>query len=105
MRRPAHDRPDAVPLATHRSLGDHRPAVTTPGDPPLQLVPAREIWFVSAFIHAAGLDPHARAEALAAQLQRELRAFTAAQLARIARSPDLLARALELLRTITIRGA
>lgn len=84
--------------------------VTSPLDPglsepALQFVPLREIWFVSAFVHRAGLDPYAKAQELAAVLERELREHTAEQLHRISWDPALVARALAMLRTITLRGA
>ena len=42
----------------------------------LKFVPQREVWFVSAFVNATEVDPHARARELAAALTAEIRGLT-----------------------------
>lgn len=71
----------------------------------LRFVPQREVWFVSAFVNAAALDPYARAEELGARLQAGVRALTAADVERLAHDPALVEAALAMARTITIRCA
>lgn len=69
----------------------------------LRFIPGREVWFVSAFVDAAALDPYARAEELGAQLQARIRAITPDDLKRLAYDPKLVAAAISMCRTITIR--
>lgn len=71
----------------------------------LRFVPQREVWFVSAFVNAAALDPYARAEELGARLQAGIRAATAADFGRLAYDPALVEAALAMARTITLRCA
>lgn len=72
---------------------------------PLSFVPAREVWFVSAFVDATALDPYARAEELGAQVQARVRALTEADLARVAHAPELVRVGLDMARSATIRCA
>ncbi|MBK7829409.1 NUDIX hydrolase [Nannocystis sp.] len=55
----------------------------------LKFVPQREVWFVSAFVNAAEVDPHARAGELAATLEAEIRGVTRERLAALAWDPGL----------------
>lgn len=71
----------------------------------VQLVPRREVWFVSAFVHAAAVDPYARAEEVAALVEARVRAMTAADVPSLAHDPALVERAVAMARTITVRGA
>src|SRR4051812_33418360 len=71
----------------------------------LKFVPQREVWFVSAFVNAAEVDPHARAVELAAALQAEIRGVTRERLAALAWDPSLQAVCLEMARSVTIVGS
>ncbi|MBL8971266.1 MAG: NUDIX domain-containing protein [Myxococcales bacterium] len=71
----------------------------------LCFVPRREVWFVSAFVNATELDPHARAGELAAALMAELRAVTAARLGALAWDPGLQAACVAMLASVTIAGS
>jgi 8-oxo-dGTP diphosphatase len=71
----------------------------------VQFVPRREIWFVSAFVNSAAVDPYARARELAAHLQAELRSLKAEHLPRLADRPELQVRALAMAHSVTLRGS
>jgi 8-oxo-dGTP diphosphatase len=71
----------------------------------VQFVPQREVWFVSAFVNSAAVDPHRRAVELAELLTAELRGVTPERLARLAYDPPLLATALAMAASITIVGS
>ncbi len=68
-------------------------------------VPLREIWFISAFVNSAAVDAYARAQELAAELTTELRGLTAERLPRLAFSPELQKRAVEMAGSVSIRGS
>ncbi len=67
--------------------------------PPLQFVPKREFWFVSAFVNSAAVDPHAWARELGELVERQLRDLAPADLPRIAWDPDLVRRTVEMARS------
>lgn len=67
--------------------------------PPLQFVPKREFWFVSAFVNSAAVDPHAWARELGELVERRLRDLAPADLPRIAWDPDLVRRTVEMARS------
>lgn len=71
----------------------------------VSFVPQREIWFVSAFVNSAAVDAYARAQELAAELTAELHGLTAERLPRLSRSPELQKRAVDMARSISIRGS
>ena len=72
---------------------------------PVQFVPRREIWFVSAFVNSAAVDAYARARELATLLQAELQGLKAEQLPRLADRPELQARALAMAHSVQLRGS
>ncbi|HRI50487.1 MAG TPA: NUDIX hydrolase [Pseudomonadota bacterium] len=72
---------------------------------PVQFVPRREIWFVSAFVNSAAMDAYARAKELATLLQAELQGLKAEQLPRLADRPELQARALAMAHSVQLRGS
>lgn len=75
------------------------------GSVSITFVPQREIWFVSAFVNSAAVDAYARAQELAAELTAELHGLTADRLPRLAASPELLAQAVAMARSVRIRGS
>lgn len=71
----------------------------------LKFVPQREVWFVSAFVNATEVDPHARARELAAALTAEIRGLTRERLGALAWDPSLQTACLEMAGSVTIEGS